>query len=886
MRPRPRGQADAAPNRTLDAARSGLQHLQEQERMLTSKCLPMENPVEAAFKAPEPLPHSYLPRSSAVRTTGGAPVPLRVPKALHAIGGAPLNGSGAHGELHPSGAISYAKVRRWEMLPKHAWLQAAESGHAPGPGFRDVSGAQTLRSFAPMKTEADAPAEEPAEEPVESVAPKPETKLGLSASIGQNYSPTTRGLVPTTLMAMLKDGLPPPPEQHKEEAEESGEELNKSIATFSLEPAVDAGAEVASSFLPLAFFDSEDMESLSDTPWESIAERYAAGNPLMARSRYHSAEGKLSLLECEVVRYIAEEAKFEIQWLHNGRRKLVSRCAYETVDGNTLTTSDAILNEVQMKHRLVGTDEARWQGKAAQRSLAELRTEYAAAMKLATLNYEMLSNEFRNKIRPLKLPRPKVKEIPEKGCVVIPEAKAKEARKRMQENLFFADAALLACIRMVFDESFWMRETLLLSTQLDMLEAPSSLENFLTIQVTSPPTHHNPINASTLETIRLKLLTNWIPVVETTVQHDLGQLPESEQVQEARISRFLKQVGLLMQDELQLMVLESMRSYLELLNLFAMPLAQTQRQPEEWVHALPRAEPALIWITLKLDRGALVVEKLREVLEAFVEQTENIPMIRQKGARASEHVLKTLKKDDLQLLKARQSLDTLLETALARPKQLLELFENFSELAQVVEEEYLGEIASEKWTLNQYSDDIAKWNKMADEVMAITPPEARALATGVAMLVVTELEERTSCIGESYKLIYERLQTQSATAEEVVEMNAYLQSCEMELTDLQIGIDNDIIGRLGLLDSFMANLPDEVFSMVYDTLGWPARVQKVAADATTKQEEDRQFFMEQLRTDREKFADELDEWDVDIKALSSLGGGDNPMADVEPNAAT
>lgn len=86
-----------------------------------------------------------------------------------------------------------------------------------------------------------------------------------------------------------------------------------------------------------------------------------------------------------------------------------------------------------------------------------------------------------------------------------------------------------------------------------------------------------PMQASTLETIRLKLLTNWIPVVETTVQHDLGQLPESEQVQEARISRFLKQVGLLMQDELQLMVLESMRSYLELLNLFAMPLVRVSR---------------------------------------------------------------------------------------------------------------------------------------------------------------------------------------------------------------------------------------------------------------------------------------------------------------------
>lgn len=105
--------------------------------------------------------------------------------------------------------------------------------------------------------------------------------------------------------------------------------------------------------------------------------------------------------------------------------------------------------------------------------------------------------------------------------------------------------------------------------------------------------------------------------------------------------------------------------------------------------------------------------------------------------------------------------------------------------------------------------------------------QARSLATGVAMLVVTELQERTASIADSYKLIYERLQTQSATAEEVVEMNAYLQSCELELTDLQIGIDNDIKGRLDLLEGFMANLPDEVFSMVYDTLGWPARVHKV-----------------------------------------------------------
>ena len=105
-----------------------------------------------------------------------------------------------------------------------------------------------------------------------------------------------------------------------------------------------------------------------------------------------------------------------------------------------------------MRRRVTGNDEAalaRWNGKAAQQSIAELRAEYVTAMKLATLSYEMLAPAFRNKIRPLKLPRPVVPVVPELGCVEIPHADAKGARQRMQENLFHADAILLRCIRMV-----------------------------------------------------------------------------------------------------------------------------------------------------------------------------------------------------------------------------------------------------------------------------------------------------------------------------------------------------------------------------------------------------------------------------------------------------
>ncbi|KAL1514588.1 hypothetical protein AB1Y20_003682 [Prymnesium parvum] len=696
MPPRRPHAQDAAPNRALDAARSGLQHLQEQERMLTTKCLPRDNPVEAAFKAPDPLPHSYAPRPPVSRSSAGAPVPLRIPQALTAISASPGEYA-APEDVSSGGAVSYSKVRRWEVLPKHAWLQAAESGHGPGPGFRDVSATQTLRSFGPKQLEEPAPAEGSVIEEAPASS-KPQATLGMSATVGQHYTPSAKGLVPATLMAALAEGLPEVAEEDEED--ESAEQEAVMLSTFSPETTTATDAEVASSFLPLAFFDSEDMESMADTVWPSIEESFNSGHPYMARSRYHGADGKVSMFECDVVRYLPEEAKFEIQWIHNGRRKTVTRLnllfddeleskfterVHETIDGNSLTTSDAVLNELHFKKRTVGSDEARltparWQGKAAQQSLAELRTEYVAAMKLATLNYEMLSAPFRNKIKPLKLPRPKVKPVPEQGCVVLPETETKDARKCMQDNLFHADATLLACTRMVFDESYWMRDTLLLSTRLDYLDPPSSLSNFVTVQ------------SSTLDSVRTKLLTSWVPGVESIVHQELGTLPEFEhamdekQFLESRIPRFLKQIGLLMQDELQLMVLESMRAYLELLNLFATPQAELHKKPEEWVHALPNADPALLSITLKLKDGMLlyepsleqVAEKLKQCLEAFVDQTDNIPQIGNKGMRSytlPEQTLNTLRKDDRQLVGARVDLEQLLDASLMRPRQLLELYQ-------------------------------------------------------------------------------------------------------------------------------------------------------------------------------------------------------------------
>ena len=159
--------------------------------------------------------------------------------------------------------------------------------------------------------------------------------------------------------------------------------------------------------------------------------------------------------------------------------------------------------------------------------------------------------------------------------------------------------------------------------------------------------------------------------------------------------------------------------------------------------------------------------------------------------------------------------------------------------------------------------------------------KAEAIARGVAGLVVDELQACADKMGNAYETIFNRLQENSGSAEAVMEMTAYLQSCEIEMEKLRQGLETDLEARLTLLAKVNQELPDETFTAVYTTLGWPGRVYKVADDAQKKQEEDRNHFMEELRNDKERFGEELEEWEVEIKALSSMGD----MAEVEENAA-
>ena len=147
---------DAPPTRAIDAALGTLQHLGEQERMIVSHharrgphrvrssprrhrrtrtCRRRRSRLRVRrSQRPSPCARPGRSRASAANPAcRPSPWRTRRRRPRRPTGAAPL--------------LSYQKVRRWDMLPKHAWLQAAESGQAPGPGFRDVSATQTMRSY-------------------------------------------------------------------------------------------------------------------------------------------------------------------------------------------------------------------------------------------------------------------------------------------------------------------------------------------------------------------------------------------------------------------------------------------------------------------------------------------------------------------------------------------------------------------------------------------------------------------------------------------------------------------------------------------------------------------------------------------------------------------
>ena len=456
----------------------------------------------------------------------------------------------------------------------------------------------------------------------------------------------------------------------------------------------------------------------------------------------------------------------------------------------------------ELRARVPGVDETHWHGPAIQDSLAELQDDYAQAMRVATLGYLLHSRPFRLKMSPLGLPPPPPPPTPpEIGVVTTPPHDFAGVLTEVQQLALGAAPQLLACQLGVHLESLWMRDAVLVQDDLALLELPSSLANFCSLQATK------------LDEIVLQLRYAWVEAAESALQErlEVGHSSENAEYAEAasardayeagRLPRLLRLLALRMQSELHSLVLSSMAAYLRLLHAFATPDSELQPlsvPPAEWVHALPPAQPALLAVSLVLreDGGldfepplAAVEEALAATLEALPVETAGVPSLAPRVFncwgldRLDEEPLSSLHPDGPPVLEARAALRRMLRASLERPQQLLEVFGAFAELGAISIPEHLAAVEARGCDLAAYADEIAKWRQTAELVRAAAPSEvhcrlllvhcaalqaeleakAHELAAGVAELVVAELAAASLRISESYAAIYERLQQVTLT---------------------------------------------------------------------------------------------------------------------------
>ena len=870
----------------------------------------------------------------------------------------------------------YQKLRRWN-LPKGEWLQTAESGHPPGPGYRDMGASMSPRSCGPSARFASGAMGSSASRlpPVEAAHPLRTGKPSMSETIGSFYSPRAAGLNTTNIGQLAGTlTLPPRPASAPMGATGAGFEAEDTEA----DAAAAEGALPPTSFMPLEIFDSPDFEPLGNLEeWELIDAKAAAGAPVCARSRYHetATSGCETWQPCEVLAYSRVDrtpgsnnatAQFLVRWLGSGKQKWATRFNVlfdGEEEGKLVERREAARRlraevEAAGRYRLFANEKGhlgasassmtedleaatgkRVMGEPAKAAAdgssppsspppkrysrlgplqqarlldelrAEARDEYDAAMRRAQLDYKMLSADFNRQVGPLALTAPAVPVVPESGVIQVAEEKAsfEATRGAIDATLFVAKVELLGCWREAFQECAWMREPahLLFDAAPTAIERPAPLPLFAGSQ------------EARLRTMTERLKTQWVLAEEAVVERTVGDANltaglGAEEYDGSLVQRLLRQVTQLMQDELQRMVLTSVEAMLTLLGECATPPAELDAEAEKWVHALPPATPALLQVALRLVDGELVFQPsldevragLAHTMRALLSETAGVPQL-QPGSFVRYNLpqawLGTLRTEDERFLHAQAQLHVLLDTSLQRPQQLHQmLLTEFAELASLDEATYLDELQQQKLELDGYGAAITKWRTTAQRAGAACPADvhcrlllvqcselqealadkARALAVGVGGLVAKELFAIAEEIGSKYETIHSKLAVSSTNAEEVTAMKEYLESCSVELTQHQEAIDSELSTRVALLSSFHHSLPDETFDAVQRTLGWPAKLDRVVAEADKQAQEDRDNFMEALRNERDRFAEELEAWELEIKDLSKLGD----MAETETNS--
>ena len=612
--------------------------------------------------APAPAHRSSPPRSPRYDP------PYSLPTLLYICLQNSLDASATDPPLSPN-SREYQKLRRWN-LPKGEWLQTAESGHPPGPVYRDMGASMSPRSCGPSARFASGAMVSSASRlpPVEPARPLRTGAPSMSETIGAFYSPRAAGLN-TTNIGQLTLPLPPRPASAPMGATGGA----AGFEAEDTEAEAIEGALPPTSFMPLEIFDSPDFEPLGNLEeWELIDAKAEAGAPVCARSRYHetATSGCETWQPCEVLSYSRVDrtpgsnnatAQFLIRWL-DGKQKWATRFNV-LFDGEE---EDKLLERREAARRLRAEVEAA----GRYRLFANEKGHLGAAASSMTEDLEASTGK-RVMGEPAKAaadgssppgsPPPKrysrlgplqqARLLDELRAEARDEYDAAMRRAQLDYKMLSADfnrqvgplalaapavpvvpesgviqvaeeKASFEATRGAIDATLFVAKLPLLGCWREAFQECAWMREPAHLLFDAAPTAIErpaplPLFAGSqearLRAMTERLKTQWVLAEEAVVERTVGDANltaglGADEYDGSLVQRLLRQVTQLMQDELQRMVLASVQAMLALLGECATPPAELDTEAEKWVHALPPATPALLQVALRLVDGELVFQ--------------------------------------------------------------------------------------------------------------------------------------------------------------------------------------------------------------------------------------------------------------------------------------
>jgi dynein heavy chain len=928
------------------------------------------------------MQHFYRPRSGGPHANRRpqALTQLRIPRVLQqfADGGETdpaLDGMATARSMNdadlgsPRSRLSYAHVKRWNDMPKGAWLHSAEAGLAPGPVHREMSHLQKPRLFG-----ADALCPAGPDEDVVSVdggsdalatprrlasyapggggrqaaailrdadAAPAASRPQPSVFIGAHYSPCVAGVSSRALETAASAGALPVYDEAEAQQDESDADS----------PPPDSSP--ASGILPLHLFDDSDLEASDAARWATLSEY----NSLPARSRFWREGDGMTWEPCEVFEHDPTTGLFQVRWAETKNAKWVSRfnLLFDTDDEAAMharvQAAAALRAQVEAEVRYesfarsemgrdvppAGPDAALEEAvlrrlgpvceASSDRALrtiewyhAEQRMDFDAAMRRAELGYELRSAKVRSALAPLALRAPvDLVDLPapELGVLRLWKGATGGSRSLPAPPILDADRHMLRCVAQVHATALWMADTSFWD-DLAAISLPCSLQAFSQMQ------------AAHTDTLGPRLRDGWVGECELIFKHECESLPDftAATVAAGRAPRLLQMLKLRMQDHLQAMLRRSMADLFLAIQAHAPTEAELAATGAEWVHEFPPGSTPLLEVSLVLSDGGIAFDPpLREVtsaveavLDGMLAATQGVPAVDGSEIRAlAAQGVRLAKPSTLRTLDAtgydapqhvphrtsvqetRDALRKLLAACTVRPEQLRQLFARFELLWRTTEEEYLETLAKGTPDFALYRSELHKWRETADAIRAVAPAtvhcrlmlvrceslrealvaKAESLVAAVANVISDELGRRTAALAADGVAISERLQTTSDSAEAVVEMRAFLEGSDERLEAMSSAIDRDLMGLAGVLETFSCALPDATFVRLYSAAALPGRIDAQVDAADEQQVSDVVYFQDQLRNDKQKFEEELEACELEIKALVKLKN----MARVEEHAA-